>query len=123
MLEVGSLAGVEAALRTHGFFEGGADGLVADVFLGYGLSNELRRGASPAPPEPCPLPRAALRVREEKATDCYKGRFTVGEWERSWDDGAYAAAVEAVRGAIGRGDVYQVNLVQHLSAPFRGDAA
>jgi len=25
-----------------------------------------------------------------------------------------------VRAAIGRGDVYQVNLVQHLSAPFRG---
>jgi para-aminobenzoate synthetase component I len=26
-----------------------------------------------------------------------------------------------VRGAIARGDVYQVNLVQHLSAPFEGD--
>jgi para-aminobenzoate synthetase component 1 len=28
-----------------------------------------------------------------------------------------------VRAAIARGDVYQVNLVQHLSAPFAGDAA
>src|SRR5207248_7710416 len=27
----------------------------------------------------------------------------------------------AVREAIARGDVYQVNLVQHLAAPFRGD--
>ena len=27
-----------------------------------------------------------------------------------------------MRDAIGRGDVYQVNLVQHLSAPFRGSA-
>ena len=33
----------------------------------------------------------------------------------------YAAAVERVRDAIARGDVYQVNLVQHLSAPFGGD--
>ena len=40
-----------------------------------------------------------------------------------WTDDEYAAAVEAVRAAIGRGDVYQVNLVQHLSAPFAGDPA
>src|SRR5262249_28341286 len=31
-------------------------------------------------------------------------------------------AVEEVRSAIARGDVYQVNLVQHLRAPFVGDA-
>jgi para-aminobenzoate synthetase component 1 len=31
--------------------------------------------------------------------------------------------VEAVRGAIAAGDVYQVNLVQHLSARFAGSAA
>ena len=45
-----------------------------------------------------------------------------GEWERTWDDEAYADAIEAVRAAIARGDVYQANLVQHLSAPFAGDA-
>jgi para-aminobenzoate synthetase component 1 len=44
-------------------------------------------------------------------------------WERSWAESDYAEAVEAVRAAIGRGDVYQVNLVQHLSAPFDGEAA
>src|SRR5204863_1819734 len=116
--EVGSLIEVEAALRARGFFAGGAEGLVADVFLGYRLSNELRREQAPAPPEPCPLPRAAVRVRKAKATDCCKGGFAVGEWECTWDDDAYSRAVEAVRAAIGRGDVYQVNLVQHLSAPF-----
>ena len=47
----------------------------------------------------------------------------VGEWERSWDDEGYAAAIDAVRAAIEAGDVYQVNLVQHLSAPFEGDPA
>ena len=39
----------------------------------------------------------------------------------AWSDAEYAEAVEAVRDAIGRGDVYQVNLVQHLSAPFAGN--
>jgi para-aminobenzoate synthetase component 1 len=123
VLEVGSLAEVEAVLRARGFFEGGAEGLVADVYLGYGLSNELRREARSAPPEPCPLPLAAARVRRagERATNMRP--FSVGEWERTWDDDAYARAVETVRAAIGRGDVYQVNLVQHLSAPFRGDPA
>jgi para-aminobenzoate synthetase component 1 len=46
----------------------------------------------------------------------------IGHWERSWSDAEYAHAVESVRGEIGRGDVYQVNLVQHLAAPFDGDA-
>ena len=36
-------------------------------------------------------------------------------------DADYAEAVEAVRAAIGRGDVYQVNLVQHLSAELDGE--
>ena len=49
--------------------------------------------------------------------------FRIGEWRRSWDDEAYATAIEAVQAAIGRGDVYQANLVQHLSAPFAGDPA
>jgi para-aminobenzoate synthetase component 1 len=35
----------------------------------------------------------------------------------------YASAIESVKAAIARGDVYQVNLVQHLSAPFAGDPA
>ena len=36
-----------------------------------------------------------------------------GKWERTWDDEGYAGAIEAVRAAIARGDVYQVNLGQH----------
>jgi para-aminobenzoate synthetase component 1 len=123
MEELSSLAEVEAALRTYGFFEGGADGLLADVYLGYGLSNELRREEAAPPPEPCRLPRAAVHVRQAGEASPPGRAFWVGDWERTWDDDAYAAAVEAVRAAIGRGDVYQVNLVQHLSAPFRGDLA
>src|ERR671937_197098 len=107
MTALGSIAEVERELRAEGFFEGGADGLVAAVYLGYGLSHALRRTAVPSPPEPCPLPLAAVQIRQ--VTDCYKveGRCSVGAWERSWDDASYAAAVEAMREAIARGDVYQ----------------
>ncbi len=45
----------------------------------------------------------------------------VGEWATSWTDAEHAAAVEAVRAAIARGDVYQVNVVGHRSAPHRSD--
>jgi para-aminobenzoate synthetase component 1 len=52
-----------------------------------------------------------------------RGDYALGRWERSWSDHDYGEAIEAVRRAIARGDVYQVNLVQHLSAPFEGDPA
>ena len=65
MIEVGSLAEVETTLRAHGFFGGGAEGVVADVYLGYGLSSALRRVLEPSPPEPCTFPPAAVRIRQE----------------------------------------------------------
>jgi para-aminobenzoate synthetase component I len=98
--------------------------VVADLYLGYGLSEPLRRSPVPAPPEPCALPLLACRIRSAAERSLLAhGHYLVGSWERSWSDAAYAAAIESVRAAIGRGDVYQVNLVQHLSAPFDGDAA
>jgi para-aminobenzoate synthetase component 1 len=124
--ELASLAEVEAALRGEGFFEGAAEGLVADVYLGYGLSAGIRRSPTPAAPEPCPLPAAAVHIRpanEPLPALQQTVTWRIGEWERTWSDRDYAAAVESVRDAIADGDVYQVNLVQHLSAPFRGDAA
>jgi para-aminobenzoate synthetase component 1 len=122
--ELGSIAELESVLRAEGFFEAGADGLVADVYLGYGLSSTIRRSTAPPPPEPCPLPPAAVRIRPAKEPiPALQQTVTwrVERWERSWSDGEYAAAVEAVREAIAAGDVYQVNLVQHLAAEFRGD--
>ena len=126
MLEVWSeadpFAELEGYLDEAGFFGGGAD-VVADVFLGYGTSRALRREPWPDPPEPCRLPLAAARIRPAAEKPPAPGGFRIGEWRRSWDDGAYASAIEAVQEAIGRGDVYQVNLVQHLHAPFEGDPA
>ncbi len=125
MLEVWSgddpLAELEGYLDEAGFFA--RDDLVADVFLAYGLSSALRRAPWPGPPEPCRLPLLAARIHGADERLPEPGASAIGEWLRSWDDEGYAAAIEAAQAAIGRGDVYQVNLVQHLSAPFRGDPA
>ena len=99
----------------------GREGEVADLHLGYGLSATLRRDGPPPRPEPCPLPLLACRVRPEYSREPAAGSFRLGTWERTWDDEGYGAAIDEVRAAIARGDVYQVNLVQHLSAPFEGD--
>jgi para-aminobenzoate synthetase component I len=117
----GAFEALEAYLASEGFRD--REGVVADLYLGYGLSASLRRTTAARPPEPCRLPLLACRIRPEgrtpQATSRHLPRF--GEWERTWDDAAYAGAIETVRAAIARGDVYQANLVQHLSAPFVGD--
>ena len=131
----GALERIETALRAQGFFvDGGATarGRVADVYLGFALGDGLRRSGRPAPPEPAALPLAACRVRDEDepAPGAHgRGRggrggrgFEVGAWQPTWTAGEYARAVGRVRQAIADGEVYQVNLVQHLSAPFSGDA-
>jgi para-aminobenzoate synthetase component 1 len=115
------LAELESYLTETGFFR--RDDLVADVFLGYGISRSLRRAAWPDPPEPCRLPLAAARIHRADERPPAPGVLAIGEWERSWDDEGYAGAVESVQAAIARGDVYQVNLVQYLHAPFDGDPA
>ena len=127
MLELRSPDGafdrIEAYLRERGFFAPGGEHLKADLFLGYGLSEPLRRTSSPTPPEPVPaLPLAAVRVREGEIVTEQHNPPAIGLWERSWADSDYAEAVESVREAIARGDVYQVNLVQHLNAELDGDA-
>jgi para-aminobenzoate synthetase component I len=120
MLELDSLAELEPALEVDGFF--GCDGFVARVHLGYRCSDSLRREPRPTPPEPCPLPAVALSIERADVSRPPPARgLSVGEWTRSWSDGEYAAAVDAVRAAIAEGDVYQANLIQHLSAEFDGD--
>jgi para-aminobenzoate synthetase component 1 len=125
VLELHSAAGaferIDEYLRAAGFFTGAASGLVADLYLGYGLSETLRRNTTPSPPEPCRLPLAACRIRRQDEPPRRARAFRIGEWRRSWSEGDYALAIEEVKAAIARGDVYQVNLVQHLAAPFAGD--
>src|SRR5215211_1665975 len=121
VLELWSAGGAFEALESY-LAEELQPGLVAEVYLGYGLSQAIRRDATPAPPEPCRLPLLACHVSEPAMLGGQSpGRVRIGQWERAWTDAEYAAAVEEARAAIERGDVYQVNLVQHLSAPFGGD--
>jgi para-aminobenzoate synthetase component I len=120
----GAFERVEEWLRSRGFFSPDGDELLAELYFAYGLSDTIRRDRGTSPPEPCPqLPLAACRLGSEAlVTSCYKRVPRIGEWERSWDAAEYRDAIEDVRDAIARGDVYQVNLVQHLEAPFEGEA-
>ena len=121
----GAYAAVERFLRDEGFFAPAGDALVADLFLGYGLSTTLRRHRSPEPPEPCDLPLAACAVSGAARTPSGTSgdaTYRIGPWEATWSEADYERAVGRVRVSIRAGDVYQVNLVQHLSAPFEGDA-
>ena len=113
---------IEEWLAGRGFFSSRSEDLVAEVYFGYGLSQSIRRSSSPAPPELCSaLPLAACRVGSTHGSDRSRAGFTIGAWERSWTAAEYRCAIDEVRDAIARGDVYQVNLVQHLQAPFAGD--
>jgi para-aminobenzoate synthetase component I len=121
ILELDSVAQLEPALDDAGFF--GRDDVVARVYIGYGCSDGLRRTAVPAPPEPCPLPAVACVIESASHARRAAGSYEIGDWRQSWSESEYGAAVEAVRAAIAEGDVYQVNLVQHLCAEFAGDPA
>ena len=115
---------LEAYLRDHGFFRPSHDSSRrADVYLGFGLSAQLRRSEHAATTEPCALPLLACRLRSASQPPRPAGRFSVGTWTTTWSAPEYETAIELAQAAIGRGDVYQVNLVQHLSAPFEGDSA
>ena len=121
ILELDTVAELEPALAELGFF--GRDDVVARVYVGHRCSDALRRTAVPAPPEPCPLPAVACSIEPATRRAHDAGSYAVGDWRLSWSSAEYAAAVESVRAAIAEGDVYQANLVQHLSADFDGDPA
>jgi para-aminobenzoate synthetase component 1 len=120
-VELAALADLEPALEADGFFR--RDDVVAHVYVGYRTSSVLRRTDTPAPPEPCSLPAVAYSIEPERRTATPAGTYAIGAWSASWSESEYADAVDAVRAAIAEGDVYQVNLVQHLSADFDGDPA
>ncbi|MET7835615.1 chorismate-binding protein [Micromonospora sediminicola] len=83
-------------------------------------------GAPPGAPSPAPaLPDLAVVVYHHTDRPPTRrptpDRWWLGDWQDSWSAAEHAAAVDAVRAAIGRGDVYQVNLVGHAAAPYAGD--
>ncbi len=93
------------------------------VALLVGAAGCAEIGGLPAPAvSPVAVPEVvavALRAGDARPPDVRDA--VVGEWRSSWNPAEHAAAVQAVRDAIARGDVYQANVVGHRSAPFRGD--
>jgi len=107
-VELTSLSDLEPALASETFD-------VARVYIGYGASAPKN---GPGKPEPCALPALAYTLDPPREPH---DDFAVGDWQTTWSSADYERAVELVRAAIFEGDAYQVNLVQHLRAPFRGD--
>jgi para-aminobenzoate synthetase component 1 len=71
--------------------------------------------------EPGDEPESGLTTTSSAHAASPSGPWVLGPWEPSWSPADHAAAVSAVRDAIGRGDVYQVNVVGHASAAYTGD--
>ena len=65
----GAFERIESWLRERGFVAPGGEALAADLFLGYGLSDVIRRETTRVPPEPCPIPLAACAVRRDSHAD------------------------------------------------------
>ena len=88
-------------------------------------------GGTPGAPSPVPrIPDIYAVVfghryapAHRNLSDIRSHPFDLGRWTPSWSPDEHAGAVEAVRDAIGRGDVYVVNLVGHASATYQGDPA
>ncbi|MBM0233342.1 chorismate-binding protein [Micromonospora sp. STR1_7] len=83
-------------------------------------------GAPTTAPEPAPtLPDLVVVVYDHGPTRGTPASaatpWWLGAWTESWTPQQHAAAVDAVRAAIGRGDVYQTNLVGHAAARYTGD--
>jgi para-aminobenzoate synthetase component 1 len=66
-------------------------------------------------------PRGRRKSTARQTGKTGSGEWRLGPWVASWSREEHAGAVEAVREAIARGDVYQVNVVGHARARYRGD--
>jgi para-aminobenzoate synthetase component 1 len=92
------------------------------LLLGARACAELAGVPAPAP-SPAGVPECvAVVLRRGREPELpAPGACRVGEWETSWTDAEHAGAVQQVREAIARGDVYQANVVGHRSAAAEGD--
>ncbi|GIH17875.1 chorismate-binding protein [Rugosimonospora africana] len=99
----------------------------AAVFVSAAAS-AVMIGADPGPANPAEgLPDlVAIGYGHDRVPARIRGTvpaagWRLGPWRPSWTREQHAAAVRRVREAIGRGDVYQVNVVGHASAGYEGD--
>lgn len=123
-----SLARLGTATAASGGVDHGRDRRCgAAVFVSAAAAARMA-GAPTGPPSPAPAVPDLVAVvyhhdpRPAPAVTARPG-WRLGAWRDSWTPRQHADAVEQVRAAISRGDVYQVNLVGHASAPYTGDPA
>jgi para-aminobenzoate synthetase component 1 len=95
------------------------------VALLIGAAGCARIAGTPAGrPSPVPAVPELVAVAVRRGDAAVAARTAVaGEWTTSWSDAEHADAVETVRAAIARGDVYQANVVGHRSAAHRAAPA
>ncbi|MGN9811737.1 chorismate-binding protein [Micromonospora sp. BQ11] len=96
--------------------------LYVSAAAGAALAGGPTGAANPAPT----LPEVAVVVyghatTRPPTTAAPAAGWWLGDWAESWTPVQHADAVRAVRDAIGRGDVYQVNVVGHAAARYTGD--
>ncbi|MFG1780155.1 chorismate-binding protein [Micromonospora sp. NPDC049048] len=98
----------------------------AALYVSAAAGAALTGGPSGAPNPVATLPELAVVVYGHGPTAPPPATPPAARWWRgtfveSWSPRQHAEAVRAVRAAIGRGDVYQVNLVGHAAARYTGD--
>jgi para-aminobenzoate synthetase component I len=75
---------------------------------------------------PFDAPPVCARFAQVRPARPWPGRSWIGpahdSWTSSLDRASFEAGVQSIREAIGRGEVYQVNLTRRLSAPLAADA-
>ena len=120
----GAFEQIEAWLRGHGFFAPGWRGSrrrsLPRLRALRGRSAAGRRRLHPSRVLRCRWPRVPSGRRRGRPPR-RRGRSDRRAGSARGRRPRTRAPSNAVRAAIERGDVYQVNLVQHVSAPFAGD--
>jgi para-aminobenzoate synthetase component 1 len=114
--------------RSAGLFHpDGLNSICGAALYVSAAAGAVMAGGPPCRPSPVPAVPDVVAVvyahGPPVAVPAVRGAWRLGAWRDSWTRSEHAAAVGAVRAAIGRGDVYQVNVVGHASAPYTGDPA
>ncbi|WP_372444428.1 chorismate-binding protein [Micromonospora qiuiae] len=101
------------------------DGICGAALYLSAAAGALLTNAAPGPANPADLPEVAVVVYRHTDPPPPPHHppppWWHSRWTESWSPRQHADAVTTVRDAIGRGDVYQVNLVGHAAATYTGD--
>ncbi|MGI8648054.1 MAG: aminodeoxychorismate synthase component I [Acidimicrobiales bacterium] len=122
-----ALGGKRCHRRAALLFSAAGAAVMAAARLGYAARQTAT--SNPASFNPTPqLPDVAVVVYDAAPARSGtavvgkpRGGYRIGAWKSSWSSTEYKRAIEHVRSAIADGQVYQANVVGHLSASYEGD--